>query len=1135
MAFHPDATIFTEKLLEGQESTKRLVIETSTGLASRLDEMQQMLSHLPRLLPTSASDSTDALDRELHNQIDSYRDLLRADKPRTALELLVKLNDRVGATASPRVRYRILSNIGAAHYNLGQYDTAATFLLEASPLNPDDPLSLSNRAAALLIKGRAAEAHAVAAQAMAQFPQSTDIALQRLQSLGPDETMEQVWQSLSMEAKSAAGVFTYRIGVVREIGDSRWWDLTAEARTLFPEDQGLKILHADSVIDRVLKLGAHGTGLGHENVPSQDDIAQAAETLVNAWNTSKGKETPSQPVYAHNAALAFNLLGETARAANLLDDAIASGYQPAESKQLRIALFRKQGKKNEAIALAEQLSGSAMDRLVHADMLTEIDPARARELVANRNLFTRENDVIAASLLALESHLQEKNFEAAFAEADQLIATLPGHPQGPLARFRVHQASGGDGNADLDRAVALVDDNTSFPVRLLVAEALTFAERHDEVITLLSSDTARDLDSPALRALLAAAINADRRATVKTLLKEIPESIRQKRYYTRAQVSFAIRSGNMREAENGLRSYLKNDPGSLEFHLQLLHALFRQNKLKELHDAVAIPASAFEGEPRDWLMLAHFKDDFGDWKEAHQIAYRTLLAHPNDEAVAMGYIGVFLRPGHSRELSVEAATVRPDTAVGLTLDDKSSTAYVIEPDPKLRPSPQYLAPDHRLAQILHGQPAGTQITLPDGKPATIAWIKPKTLHALHDLLEHLKNRFPEATGIERLEINTGKDNAFEEVFERLRQRHEAAERIARLYDTGALPIALVARSMGCDPIEAMVGLNSTGHIIRVCEGSHAERNAAVSAMAANSRRGCVVDALTLHVILRLQLADVVVAMCGPIHIVDASSLRIQRKVHELGETLDQESMGLSWRDGQVYRHITSPEEKREQLRQLEEERQWLAANATIIPAEGSADPNPDWKPIIERFGSGFLDDIRAAQGARLIFLSEDYLLRQLARLDFGVTGIWLQPVLMEAAAQGIMSFDAYSKAIVAFVESRFHFISISSGLLIHAVQGNTSHALPNDFLVLAGAIGGKGADMASHLSVSYAAAHTIWQNQSLSWTVRQAVVGRLFERLTEGRTPSEARAVIRIWLEQARRDGWILGNYVRDWLGGHFF
>jgi TPR-GreAB-C-PIN type conflict system protein len=510
------------------------------------------------------------------------------------------------------------------------------------------------------------------------------------------------------------------------------------------------------------------------------------------------------------------------------------------------------------------------------------------------------------------------------------------------------------------------------------------------------------------------------------------------------------------------------------------------------------------------------------------------LRHPNDEAIAMGYIGIFLRPGHSRELSVDAPTVQPHTAVELTFENAPAIVYVIEPDAKLRPSPRYIAPDHRIAEALRGKRAGEAITLPDGKTGTIAWIKPKVLHALHDLLDDFKNRFPDATGIEKVQIDVGKDDAFKDVFDRVRQRHEAAEHIASLYDTGALPIALVARSLGCDTIEALAGLGSTGHTIHVCDGSSVERDTATNAIAANGRRGCVVDAVTLHVIQRLHIEDAVIKICGPIHIVDSTSLRLQRKIHEMGDDLDKEGMTLLWQDGQPARQIISPEEKREALRRLEEEQAWIAAHATIIPAEGKTDPDPNWTPITERFGRSFLDEIRAAQGAGLLFLTEDKLLRTLAWVESGVPGTWLQPILMEAVRIGHLSVRDYAKAVIAFIDSRFHFISISSDLLIHAMEEAPPHGLSKEFKSLAAALGGKGVELQSHLSVSYNAARALAKNEALSWTSRDAVIGHMLERLTDGRSLAEIYMVISLWQEQSRRDSWRIGEYVHDWMRGHF-
>jgi tetratricopeptide (TPR) repeat protein len=1134
--FHPDATIFTQTLIEGIDSTKRLVAEGHASHSAEFAELKQMVASLARApISTEHSKTADAFDKELHNQIDGYRDLLREGKPRTALQLLKKMNDRLGADAPPRVRYRLLSNIGAAHYNLGEYDEAADFLLKAAPLNPDDAISLANKAAALLIKGRKQEAHEIAVAAIAAYPDSHEIALQRIQALGADETVESVWASLSATAKSVAAVFGFRVGVLREKDDLSWWSLAEEGVRLFPDDQGLRIFKADSIIDRVLKRDPGGVGLGNDGVPTEEELTGAAEQLETYWKNSQGGETPPQPVLAHNGALAWNLIGNVRRAALLLDEAMAAGYGPDETKQLRISLYRREDKIPEAIRLADALADSPMHRLMRADLRVDTAPAEAREIVRDFTYFSRTTDRIAASLVTVETYIKENNFEFALAEARALEAAWPTHPQGPLSSFRVRKARGdADAASELDRALALVNETTDFPTRFLVAEALGSVNRYDDVMAVLSQHTARNFDSPALRALVAAAVNADRRATLKGLFKEMPPAVLAKRFYARARVAFSIHSGNIRQAEDGLRAFLKSDPSSLEFHLQLLQALFRQNKMQELREAVAVPAAQLKGAPKDFLMLAHFKDDFGDWHEAHQIAYQMLLAHPNDQAVAMGYIGIFLRPGHSRELNIEAPTVQPDRAIGLIVEGGPPQVYIVEPNATLRPSPQHIGSDHRIAQLLQNKAVGEAVELPDGTKAKIGLIKPKVLHALHDLLENFKNRFPDATGLEKINIEPGKEGAFDEIFERLREKHDATEQIAGFYDTGSLPLELVGRSLGCDSIEAMAGLASTGHDIRVCEGSHIERDTAANAILANARKGCVVDALTLHVIRRLKLEAAVIGVCGPIHIVDETSLLVQRKVHELKERLDEPGMSLSWRDGQAFRQETTPQEKREILRVYEDDQQWLAANAVIIPAEGNRDPSPEWKPLIERFGSGFLDEIRAAQGPGLIFLSEDYLLRTIARLDFGVQGTWLQPVLMLASQQKMITRDEYRRAIAFLIDAGFHFISISPDLIVEAVRGAAEHTLPREFEALASRIGGKTADIESHFSVALRAARAIWVDDSISWTVRQGAYGRLLERLITDRSPIEVQAILGLWIEEARRFERNMFSYISGWLRGHF-
>jgi hypothetical protein len=253
--------------------------------------------------------------------------------------------------------------------------------------------------------------------------------------------------------------------------------------------------------------------------------------------------------------------------------------------------------------------------------------------------------------------------------------------------------------------------------------------------------------------------------------------------------------------------------------------------------------------------------------------------------------------------------------------------------------------------------------LPDKTRATIKWIKTKTLHALHDMLDNFNNRYPEARGLERVRLETSSPGGFEPMLEKVRDRHDAIQEVQKLYEAGTMPLALVARSVGSDPVEVMVGLAGSGLAIRACEGTHFERATAVAAINANGAKGCVVDLVTFHIIRRLKLEKAVTEICGPIGIVEQTALRFQQRIYDLGERPNETDLSIAYRHGQYYRQETTPEEKKQALALAEEDRAWLAANTTVLPAEGKQDPSASWRPVIERFGSSFLDEVRAAQGS----------------------------------------------------------------------------------------------------------------------------------------------------------------------------
>jgi tetratricopeptide (TPR) repeat protein len=1129
-AFHPDASPFTDVIIEQNDQIKELVKQHSIELR-RVDE--RVLAIESRLMQmqlgtVGSAASEAALDRHIHEEIDSYRDMINRGRPSTAIELLTALQGRLVASSSARVRFRIVANIAVAHHRRGELDAAARLFAEAYELSPNDPGAISNKIAALLIENRTQEAHSLAVDALARLSDNPDIALQRLQALDATEDFDTVWSSLSTSVIEKSPLRLRRILFLRERRDPQWRSLLETAILADPNNPVLRGLEAHSILQRVTDVDETALGALAGDSPNRAELARAAAEFESLWANSLGKELEPDWASAHNGGLAASI-GDLGTCARLLDDALARGTPVEESKKLRLSVFVRNGQHAEAIALADTLDLTPRNAIFRADLRVKSQPAAARELLASRATFTDRRDVVAAAQIYIDSLLNEGKYEDAVSEANRLEAVLPDDPLSALSLYLVYSTQGDASAASyLYEAIKRLKSETDYFERFLVAQTLESAGKFDEVVHLLDNRVTLVRDSPALRLLISAAANADRRSTLHKILSALPTEVLEIPFYLRVRAALAIRLGNVADAEEYVRAYLWIRPRSLEVQLQLLHILARQEKGGDLRVEVARPASNFDGTAEDFVVLAQLKEAHGDWREAHELAYRMWINNQNSAAVSIRYVGVFLRPGHSTDLDPAPTIVSENMAVSLRERNGSSDVFVIEPDATLRPTPKHISTQHRVAEQLLGKRLGDEVTLADGSKVKIEWIKPKQLHALHQIMENFQRLFPETEGLERVDFSPTQADGLQPIFERVRSRHDVIQQAFAQYAKGQIPIAILARSVGSDPVDTLRGLIEAKQKIIVCDGTQPERNAAFSAIKANSR-GCVVDALTLQVIWGLNLKSAVESVCGTIGITEHTVARVQEKIHEIEQRLGEPDMSLFVRDGQLFREEISPEQKRYHITKLREQRDWIAA-LEMVPSRGLYDPSSEFRNLARTFGQSLSDDLLAAQGSNRLFVSEDRAMRLLAITEFGVGASWLQPILMKAEQGGFMSRGDYNSAILGFIKMGLEFMSVDAQLLVWTLHATREAVLPNDFVICAQRLGGPSADLESHVDVVMKTIKDTFDDYNLSATLRLLIVGTLLENLCRQRTLEETGGVLRAFAQLNFR----LRSYIAVWAKGHF-
>lgn len=365
-------------------------------------------------------------------------------------------------------------------------------------------------------------------------------------------------------------------------------------------------------------------------------------------------------------------------------------------------------------------------------------------------------------------------------------------------------------------------------------------------------------------------------------------------------------------------------------------------------------------------------------------------------------------------------------------------------------------------------------------------------------------------------------------------RSEYVTAQTRQYADGKLSLSMLAFMTGADPIDVIIGLSEVGSPYRVTIGIELERRAAFKAITDNVRAGCVIDAATFHCIRRLEIEDVITAICGKIGITQATADIYQMRLQNLDVLDDGKSGSMGYRDGTYYYLTERSAEECEKTRTIIASNiEWLRANADVVPARPIDDPPPAFRRLGTVKGARFFDDVYAANGSQRILLVDDLFTRQVAS-QLGTPATSLQPVLMLARNKGLMSLDRYAKAITDLIEFGQSFISIDTATLAAARELDRETGEPGvgrRFKAATRALGGRNAEPASHCRVVIGFLKTIWSSDRPSLD-DHAVTSHVLRELVKGRT-EDYRAILD-HLDQQLGVSRAFRIFLREWAKGHF-
>lgn len=1139
-AFDPDYSASTNRLTElGEEiaQSQASLIEQSATISAGLGDVQVTLREI--MVDTERSA---AFDAHLDAQVDEYRDLMNNGKPRTALALLEKLDASLGAASSAAIRARVRVNMGFAHLRLDNEAKAAELIGQGYVINPDDPRVRANRILALALAGDRTEAVAFAREVISSEPDNSGAAAMLYQVAAfhdVDVDADSIVPEVQRDEKT---VRLARLHYLRHKRSPETWRAAAlDALAVHPDEGSAMRMAGEALVEQALGDGRilTATALTDANLAK---LLEGASLLQRHWDEVREYENAADPTWAVvgcNLITAYRALGDLSAARRTRDQLLALGDQ---SEEARLAAAQLAVDEENAAEVVRLLTGLPESRA--RTMMLLVSWTHAEDWAAVLDFATPERrDALEAGdretidvMRFRARHASESSFDVE-TEVEALLASWPLGIAAHIAVTDMYRKSAPDLVERMaEKTLSLLRADASFAHRLMFAQLSMHRGAWNDVIAVLDGFVSTLHASEPLEWLAVAFANAPVRARTRIFFRSLAAPLIESSKFARLAGAAEYHRGDLKMAARHLRAAVADDPSDLRAHLLLVSTLERDADEAGAKTILrAIDEHAVSGAPEDRMRLAILLRRHGHTERALALGYRTAALNRDNEHVVASYPPLIFFDERLPAAVSRAERVGLGHWFSVAGGNTADVAGVIDSE-LLSGAPGFL-PTHPLASLLIGKSVGEQATLEaefgPNRSYTVTEIKHKYIWLLHDIMETHAARFPQATSLVQVTMREGD---VQPVLDMVRGMEERSRFLTQTYENLAVPVAAVA-AMAKKPVIGLVEhLSATGTAMRTCHGSQEERETAAQLVDRYRGKGAVLDTLTFYAAHRIGvlagLRDYFGRLAIPRSTLD--ELIEMRGSAELNR--GREYMTMGFEGEQAWRRVHTPEDTEAQIAAITALIDAAQLHCDVLATDGADDSR--FARMMDRFGaSDIADPFIIARSEAMLLLSDDLTLRTLAAQEAGVDGAWLQVALRMAQRAGTMTEQDFLRGVGILAAMRHDHVWLDAGTLRALLTGEAFGEMWFDSALEF--IGGKKADIDSHLTVVFEFLCTIWSTALPHWQKGRAC-GQLLDKLLRGR--AEWKAVLHLLdrnLGIAIRRG-IAGaiparQYVTDWIRGHFY
>ena len=1074
--------------------------------------------------------AADALERQIDNLVE-----LIETHPEAALASFKRLQESLEDGVSDHVRFRVLANIAACKLRLGDEEAAAQGFVDAFDLDPDNPKAIANKAVGLHLQGDWPALKAFAEPRLKKFPENATLAACFVRGAVADASIGDPLALLPEAVLGTTEVDAAHIQWLRDAGThGDWWEAAISAHDAHPDDKTIAEVYAAALLDRALD----GKGLSYGqalSAASQADVEEAVRVLEKRWGDVLGESESVRGEFAsvaHNLMVAYQMQLETTRVVKLGTQALKMFPTEASIAAYTALALLAEGE----FERAESLVSDAEVCPQTASVLLDVRIANERwdevfDLVDNHlDAFQEsERERAQAAKACAEAELAPPEQRRSIMEVARDWALRDPRALTMLARgARVHGLESlADGFFSAAKDAVEQQDGEMVVRFALAMEAM---DRRDlaTVVNLLVDHVSPERDSPALRILARAlAFRTPIRDAAIQFFQRLHPEVRDLPAIQSLEGCLHYNRGVPGLATALLEAAFEHfaDMESLMVLIQAHIGAGDEDAARTLVHREGVDGLPGGADAR--IKFCHVCLEFGEPLRALELGYETLLIGQDDEEVVTGFLTLVLKA--TMNLAEDHGSAVARGAWVRLVGDSGSTYEALVGEAADRPWGQREDPSNPFLVNAMGLQVGGSFEWTDAigrkETWTVSEVKPRWLRAFHSVSSNFSQRFPSANAFAVFPV---KEDDIQPALDHVRRVSESERKIADLYLVRNIPLAVVARHYPWGPIGYAGYLTSIGEALRTCQGNAYERAHALDLIENNGRKGAVLDALTAWWVAALDVFEVLEERLGPLAMPAVEQKHFLKIIHRFDESPDQEAMGLSYRDGEYYREVLSPESQAAHTSRAKELLALVEKHCELVPYDVPDDLSEDGEALLEVVDSEDLAPVIVAGSQRLL-LCEDQFMRQLGETAFGTKGVWLQAVLLSAAEAGTMPLAKYREAVVFLAANDHEHVTVNLPVLLAAFQDDNDDLV--QLRILCKFVGNQSAEPSSHIGLSAEFINTIWGGSTFPDLKIQRATGIVLEAL----------------LLRNRRDdwskwgAWLYGKlsgpprkYLENWCRGHF-